>query len=83
MIGEKKTLATITDDGDRTLRFSSRVTPGENHNTMALTQTSLKDLSLIARGKVRDIYSIPSDPNSLLFVATDRVFPASAQAKLF
>jgi hypothetical protein len=23
---------------------------------------------------VRDIYSLPSDPNSLLFVATDRVF---------
>lgn len=40
--------------------------------TMALTQTNLeKTLPLIARGKVRDVYSL-SD-NSLLFVATDRI----------
>lgn len=42
---------------------------------MALTTTSLTSLSLIAKGKVRDIYAIPSDPLSLLFVATDRVSP--------
>jgi phosphoribosylaminoimidazole-succinocarboxamide synthase len=42
---------------------------------MALTTTSLENIPLIAKGKVRDIYSIPSDPKSLLFVATDRVFP--------
>ena len=40
----------------------------------ALSSTSLPNLTLVAKGKVRDIYSIPSDPSSLLFVATDRVF---------
>lgn len=39
---------------------------------MALTNTQLDDiLPLVARGKVRDIYSV--DDNSLLFVATDRI----------
>lgn len=39
---------------------------------MALTQTTLEaSLPLVARGKVRDVYSL-SD-NSLLFVATDRI----------
>lgn len=37
----------------------------------ALLQTSLGDLPLIARGKVRDIYDLGS--NQLLFVATDRI----------
>ena len=36
-----------------------------------LLQTSLSDLKLIRRGKVRDVYAI--DDNSLLIVATDRI----------
>lgn len=40
--------------------------------TMALTQTTLGgSLPLVARGKVRDVYSLSDD--SLLFVATDRI----------
>ena len=37
----------------------------------ALLQTSVGDLPLIARGKVRDIYDLGN--NQLLFVATDRI----------
>ena len=37
----------------------------------ALLQTDLASLPLTARGKVRDIYSLPDD--QLLFVATDRI----------
>jgi len=37
----------------------------------ALLQTDLGNLALTARGKVRDIYSLPGD--HLLFVATDRI----------
>ena len=36
-----------------------------------LLQTSLSDLKLVRRGKVRDVYAI--DDNSLLIVATDRI----------
>jgi phosphoribosylaminoimidazole-succinocarboxamide synthase len=36
-----------------------------------LHRTSLPDLELIASGKVRDVYRV--DPNTLLFVATDRI----------
>lgn len=36
-----------------------------------LLQTSLSDLQLVRRGKVRDVYAV--DPNSLLVVATDRI----------
>lgn len=39
----------------------------------ALTQTDCPDLTLLARGKVRDIYSIAGHDDVLLFVATDRV----------
>ncbi|KEP54588.1 phosphoribosylaminoimidazole-succinocarboxamide synthase [Rhizoctonia solani 123E] len=41
---------------------------------MAVTTTRdlLPDLTLVSQGKVRDIYST-SDPNALLFVATDRI----------
>ena len=40
----------------------------------ALLSTSLGDLSLTARGKVRDIYAVSDDPSSdLLFIATDRI----------
>jgi hypothetical protein len=47
---------------------------------MALTSTSLSALPLLARGKVRDIYSIPSSPSTLLFVATDRVSPIRSRS---
>ena len=36
-----------------------------------LLQTSLADLKLVRRGKVRDVYAV--DDNSLLIVATDRI----------
>lgn len=40
----------------------------------ALLNTDLGDLPLLARGKVRDIYSLGPDPQAdLLFVATDRI----------
>ncbi|GAA5843479.1 hypothetical protein JCM11251_001418 [Rhodosporidiobolus azoricus] len=39
----------------------------------ALLNTSCPDLTLLARGKVRDIYSLPSRDDALLFVATDRI----------
>jgi phosphoribosylaminoimidazole-succinocarboxamide synthase len=39
----------------------------------ALINTDLPGLTLISRGKVRDIYSIISSPEHLLFVATDRI----------
>ncbi|KAJ3823882.1 phosphoribosylaminoimidazole-succinocarboxamide synthase [Lentinula raphanica] len=38
----------------------------------ALIDTNLPDLSLLSRGKVRDVYST-SSPEHLLFVATDRI----------
>lgn len=37
-----------------------------------ITTTNFESLKLISRGKVRDIYAT-SDPNALLFVATDRI----------
>ncbi|KAG9077864.1 Bifunctional purine biosynthetic protein ade1 [Ceratobasidium sp. UAMH 11750] len=42
--------------------------------TSAVTSTKdlLPELTLVSQGKVRDIYST-SDPNTLLFVATDRI----------
>lgn len=51
------------------LLFHHHITTAE---AMALTQTTLEaSLPLVARGKVRDVYSISDD--SLLFVATDRI----------
>ncbi|WVR07172.1 phosphoribosylaminoimidazolesuccinocarboxamide synthase [Kwoniella sp. DSM 27419] len=41
--------------------------------TSCVTSTVLPKLHLIARGKVRDIYALPDDPDKLLFVATDRM----------
>ncbi len=38
----------------------------------ALINSDLPDLTLISRGKVRDIYST-SSPDHLLFVASDRI----------
>jgi phosphoribosylaminoimidazole-succinocarboxamide synthase len=37
-----------------------------------LVNSNLEGLTLVSKGKVRDIYAL-SDPNSLLFVATDRI----------
>ena len=36
-----------------------------------IVQTSFPDLSLLRRGKVRDVYAV--DPDTLLIVATDRI----------
>jgi phosphoribosylaminoimidazole-succinocarboxamide synthase len=38
----------------------------------ALLESNLQSLSLVSKGKVRDIYAT-SDPSCLLFVATDRI----------
>ena len=40
-------------------------------NTATVLQTSLSDLELVRRGKVRDVYGV--DDDSLLIVATDRI----------
>lgn len=40
--------------------------------SVAVTDTSFSDLTLVSRGKVRDVYAT-SDPDALLFVATDRI----------
>ncbi|KAL1748180.1 hypothetical protein HDZ31DRAFT_30281 [Schizophyllum fasciatum] len=39
---------------------------------MALVNSDLPDLQLVSKGKVRDIYALPS-PDHLLFVASDRI----------
>ncbi|TRM65442.1 hypothetical protein BD626DRAFT_398932 [Schizophyllum amplum] len=39
---------------------------------MALVNSDLPDLQLLSKGKVRDIYALPS-PDHLLFVASDRI----------
>ncbi|KAF3354710.1 hypothetical protein VdG1_07196 [Verticillium dahliae VDG1] len=38
-----------------------------------LTTLSLPSLERIASVKVRDLFALPDDPTSLLFVATDRI----------
>ena len=38
-----------------------------------MLQTDCPNLTLVARGKVRDIYAIPDREDALLFVATDRI----------
>ena len=40
-------------------------------NAAAVLQTSLPDLKLIKRGKVRDVYAV--DDERLLIIATDRI----------
>src|ERR687889_1362137 len=40
-------------------------------NAATVLQTSLTDLKLVRRGKVRDVYAV--DDDSLLIVATDRI----------
>ena len=44
---------------------------GENGNAEALHESELSGLELIARGKVRDMYS--AGPDHLLIVTTDRI----------
>ncbi|KAI0731112.1 SAICAR synthetase [Earliella scabrosa] len=41
-------------------------------SSVALIDSNLSDLKLLSKGKVRDIYAT-SDPNLLLFVASDRI----------
>ena len=41
-------------------------------SSAALIDSNLSDLQLLSKGKVRDIYAT-SDPNLLLFVASDRI----------
>ena len=40
--------------------------------TTPVQQTNLP-LPLVARGKVRDLYNVPSHPDALLFIASDRI----------
>jgi len=42
-------------------------------SSLLVLQTSLDGLTRHNQGKVRDIYSFPEDPSSLLIVATDRI----------
>jgi phosphoribosylaminoimidazole-succinocarboxamide synthase len=42
-------------------------------STAPLLETSLDGLTLHRRGKVRDVYEVPGDPEALLIVATDRI----------
>jgi phosphoribosylaminoimidazole-succinocarboxamide synthase len=42
-------------------------------STVPLLETSLDDLTLVRRGKVRDVYGIPGEPDVLVIVATDRI----------
>ncbi len=41
--------------------------------SMPVAQTDFKDLNLLHRGKVRDMYEIPGHADKLLLVATDRI----------
>jgi phosphoribosylaminoimidazole-succinocarboxamide synthase len=38
-----------------------------------MLESNCPDLTLVARGKVRDIYAIPGEDDKLLFVASDRI----------
>ncbi|WWC70355.1 phosphoribosylaminoimidazolesuccinocarboxamide synthase [Kwoniella pini CBS 10737] len=51
------------------------VASGSRSSTSCVTSTDLPKLKLLAKGKVRDIYSLPApeDQDKLLFVATDRM----------
>lgn len=41
--------------------------------TEAVITTACPDLTLLHRGKVRDMYAIPGHDDKLLMVATDRI----------
>ena len=51
--------------------FRTDIGPTTMMSAATLLQTSLSDLQLVRRGKVRDVYAV--DQNSLLVVATDRI----------
>jgi hypothetical protein len=46
---------------------------GPSSAAVAVVQTQMPKLKLVAKGKVRDIYELPGEPDKLLFVATDRI----------
>ncbi|GFZ44099.1 Phosphoribosylaminoimidazole-succinocarboxamide synthase [Saitozyma sp. JCM 24511] len=46
---------------------------GPSSAAVAVVQTRMPKLKLVAKGKVRDIYELPGEPDKLLFVATDRI----------
>jgi tyrosyl-tRNA synthetase len=46
---------------------------GPSSAAAAVVQTQMPKLKLVAKGKVRDIYELPGEPDKLLFVATDRI----------
>jgi hypothetical protein len=48
-------------------------TPSSSSSPSAVVSTALDGLTLVSKGKVRDIYALPSAPDRLLFVATDRI----------
>lgn len=56
----------------RTLTQFQRTLLSAQQMTSALLSTDFPDLTLLSRGKVRDIYTTSSE-NCLLFVATDRI----------
>jgi hypothetical protein len=47
--------------------------PNGGPSSAAVVQTQMPKLKLVAKGKVRDIYELPGEPDKLLFVATDRI----------
>jgi phosphoribosylaminoimidazole-succinocarboxamide synthase len=51
--------------------MGSDVSENYDMNAAALSQTTLPDLQLVKRGKVRDVYAV--DDERLLIVATDRI----------
>src|SRR5438034_9657405 len=51
--------------------MDSEVSENYDMNAAALSQTTLPDLQLVKRGKVRDVYAV--DEERLLVVATDRI----------
>ena len=51
--------------------MGSNVSENDDMNAAALSQTTLPDLQLVKRGKVRDVYAV--DDERLLIVATDRI----------
>lgn len=56
--------------------FLRQRNPSLNNSFMALLISDLQGapgLNLLSQGKVRDIYSLESDPDSLLFIASDRI----------
>ncbi len=51
----------------------NRKSPFSAMSNAALIQTNLPELTLLHRGKVRDMYEIPGHADKLLLIATDRI----------